>query len=405
MGDKELSVIRAEVNEFIEKLRKKLSRANIEIFVGGSYAKGTMVNSKIKDVDIFVRFSKIDEKALKLLESALEEICKSDNLKIEIVHGSRNYYRIIKNDFVFEIVPILKIKKPQDSENVTDLSYFHVKYIKSRIDKKIANEISIAKTFCKAIEVYGAESYIRGFSGYALECLLIHYKSFIKMLNGLAYAEEKEVIDVEKAYRSKKEALLNINESRQQSPIVVVDPVWKERNVTAALSNESFKTFQVAARKFLKSPSKKFFEHNVFNADEFRVNAEKKGNQYICIELMTDKQAGDIAGTKLKKFSEFLKTKVEEYFDIQNEKFVYNDKKTAYLHLSVKPKKSILRKGPPTKMQDECAIFRSKYNKIFEQNGRLNAFVPGYLNIKAFVKDFEEKYSKTIREMDIIGIS
>jgi len=51
--------------------------------------------------------------------------------------------------------------------------------------KKILDEIRIAKAFCYANNCYGAESYISGFSGYALELLVYHYKSFLKFIKSM----------------------------------------------------------------------------------------------------------------------------------------------------------------------------------------------------------------------------
>ena len=124
---------------------------------------------------------------------------------ISVVHGSRDYFRLkISPDFFIELIPVKKVKNPKESENITDLSYSHVNYIKRKVkSKKVLDEIRIAKAFCYATKCYGAESYIKGFSGYALELLVYYYKGFMKFIKAMEKAKEKIVIDIEKDYKNK----------------------------------------------------------------------------------------------------------------------------------------------------------------------------------------------------------
>ena len=157
------------INLFKERLEKELKKQRIKagMFVGGSFAKGTIVKQDEYDIDIFVRFEKKGDIG-DILGRIINKICKEAELKCEKVHGSRDYYKIfITKGIVFEIIPVLSIKKPADAENVTDLSYFHVNYVRRKA-VRLGNEIRLAKQFCHAQGVYGAESYIQGFSGYAL---------------------------------------------------------------------------------------------------------------------------------------------------------------------------------------------------------------------------------------------
>ena len=104
----------------------------------------------------------------------MKNTCKKLNLKLERLHGSRDYFRAyVKNkNMYFEVIPVAKIKKVHEERNVTDLSFFHVPYVKRKI-RGHEDELLLAKTFYHAQKVYGAETYVRGFSGYALECLII----------------------------------------------------------------------------------------------------------------------------------------------------------------------------------------------------------------------------------------
>ena len=127
-----LKSIENKLKEFLLKLKnnsKKL-KLDVEVFVGGSFSKKTMIKKKEYDVDIFLRFNKkYDNKELsKLAEKVLKGITK---IKI---HGSRDYFEdeIDKNLF-FEFIPVRKVKNPKEAKNITDLSYSHVRYVMKKL--------------------------------------------------------------------------------------------------------------------------------------------------------------------------------------------------------------------------------------------------------------------------------
>ena len=189
--------IKVLLENFLNKIESRIGERKIkaEIFVGGSFAKDTMIKKDNYDIDLFLRFSE-DGNLSNLTHDLLEGICD-----FEMVHGSRDYFKVKIKDYVyFEIVPVKKVNNPKDADNITDLSYSHVKYINKKVkDKKVLNEIRLAKAFCYAIRCYGAESYISGFSGYSLELLVYYYGSFVKFLKGMIKAskgKKKMIIDI-----------------------------------------------------------------------------------------------------------------------------------------------------------------------------------------------------------------
>ena len=64
---------------------------------------------------------------------------------------------------------------------------------------------------------------------------------------------------MEKDYKNKNDILENINESKLLSPIILIDPTFKQRNVTSALSEETLEKFKDYCKKFIKSPNADFF--------------------------------------------------------------------------------------------------------------------------------------------------
>ena len=338
--------IEKELKLFLDKIKKKIisEKIDAEIFVGGSFAKKTIIKKKVHDVDIFIRFSpKYEEKQFSTL---LKKILKGFKNAL-LIHGSRDYYQIkIDDSFFMEVVPVLKINNVKQARNITDLSYLHVKYVNKKVkSEKILKEIKLAKAFCEAKGIYGAESYIKGFSGYSLELLIIHYKTFLNFLKKISESkQEKIVIDIEKHYKNKNQVLLDLNESKLGSPIILIDPTHKQRNALAALSQETFEKFKQDASKFLKSPSINDFEVQTIDLEKIKQNAKKNKQEFILLQTKTNKQEGDIAGSKLLKFYNHLTKEIQKQFEIKERGFNYNSKKSARYFFVGKKKKEIIWK-------------------------------------------------------------
>jgi tRNA nucleotidyltransferase (CCA-adding enzyme) len=385
--------------EFITELEKKLKSKNInaEVFIGGSIAKKTLVKKDKYDVDVFVRFDKKykDDEISILLGKILGNTA-------ERIHGSRDYYHLIKKEVIIEVIPIIKIKKPDEALNVTDLSYFHVNYVlrKIKADKKLADEIIIAKAFCHAQDCYGAESYINGFSGYALELLICHYGSFLNFIKEVVNSKENEkiIIDDSKFYKKKQDVLVEVNEAKISSPIILIDPTFKERNALASLSLQTFKKFKEACKNFLKKPSSSFFEKkDVF----FELN-KRYGEKIRIVSIKTNKQAGDIAGTKSKKFFGFFLMNLKKEFNVKESEFYYDDKKNiAYFYLVLDKKPEEIIKGPPITNIHGLTGFKKAHKDAFIKNQVSYAKLLHNMNFSEFFEKFLKRDKDIIKDMSI----
>jgi len=402
LSDIEEREILSHTKFMVESLEKNLikKKINAEVFVGGSLAKKTLIKKKIQDVDVFIRFDKSED--IEKLSSCFSEI----NGKLEKVHGSRDYFRLKFKEIIFEIVPVLKVSKPENAENITDLSYFHVSYVTKEIRKnpKLKEDIKLAKSFCYAQNCYGAESYIRGFSGYSLELLVIHYGGFLKFLKSVAQIKDKVVIDPSKFYKNKNDVLESMNESKLDSPIIFVDPTFKQRNALAALSYLTFYEFRDACQKFLKNPNLKYFEEKEVEEDKLIKYAKKRKLEFLKLIIKTDRQEGDIAGTKLYKFYNFLLGEIGGYFKIVKKEFVYNHKQVAIVYLILKSEKEILRKGPPIANPINLAKFKKKYPHAYIKDHKAFAKIKIDFTGKKFIDILKKKYRMVIREMGIVKL-
>jgi len=421
----DLNFIETNLNEFLKEIKKRIKKNKLkaEIFIGGSFAKGTVISKDYYDVDIFMRFDKEYKNISKLTKEILRGI-----KNVSIIHGSRDYFRIKKGPkFFIELVPVKKISKPSQAENITDLSYSHVNYIKKKIkNKNILNEIRIAKAFCYATNTYGAESYVNGFSGYGLELLVYYYGSFLKFIKTICKEAKKSkkgkniwskeyekkweemrkkiIIDIEKYYKNRQMVLFDVNASKLNSPIILMDPTCPQRNVLAALSNQTFNNFKKECKKFLKNPSIKSFEKKEINIEKIREQAEKKRLEFVLLESKTKKQSGDIAGTKLLKFFKHLEREISRFFEIKQRGFEYNGKKSATYYFAVESKKEILTSGPFVKDKKSVKAFRKKHKKIFTKAKRIYARDKIDFSLKEFISKWKRKYKKRLKEMSIISL-
>lgn len=355
-SEEEIKSIEKETKDLIKVLKKFGLKAE----VGGSFAKKTMLKKQNQDVDLFVVLEK--EKIGKF-----ENLLKKTKLKFELVHGSRDYARIREENLIFELTPVLKFTKPELTENVTDFSLIHVKYIKNIISKnnKLADDIRLAKAFCHAQNCYGAESYIGGFSGYALEVLVCYFGSFMKFLIG---AQKENIIDPNKYFKNKNEIMRELNQSKLQSPIILIDPTYKYRNVCAGLTKETFELFIKSSKEFLKSPSKEFFDKKEFSLQDFK--DKNKDLDIYELEIKTNAQEGDIAGTKMKKFFKFIIKELErkEQIIIDSE-FLYSEGQEANTYLAIKIKPEIEIIGPKKDMEKAIKEFKKVRKDTYASKG------------------------------------
>lgn len=385
--------VNKEFQEYLTNNLKKL-KIRAQVFLGGSLAKETLVRKDPYDIDIFVRFDKSydPDKISDILEKALPEANR--------VHGSRDYYQQKIDGIIVEIIPTIKISKPEQATNVTDLSYFHVNYMLNQIKKtkNLTKEILLAKTFAHAQNVYGAESYIHGFSGYSLELLVAHYKSFTKFIEEILKVDPKKsklVIDPEKHFKSSEDALEKINPSKKISPIILIDPTYKERNASSSLSEETLYKFQNACRSFIKKPSKDAFKQR-------HVKDEFKNKQPVILTIKTNKQPGDIAGTKSKKFTTFLLSRLKREFTIKKDGFEYDEEQNiARLYLILDKKKPTTIEGPPVSSRRNLEQFKKAHPKVFIKKDKSYVILEHKLTFKEWFEKFKKEDKKIIRDMNI----
>jgi len=392
-----------EVNKVIEAINSRLRKLKIKALCikGGSIAKGTFLKGDY-DVDLFVRFdySYSEEDLSKLLEKALK------GLKAEKVHGSRDYFQIKEKELVYEIVPVLDVKNYKKIKNITDMSLLHVNFVEKSIkkNKKLADEIRLAKYFCKAQRIYGAESYIKGFSGYVVELLIINYGSFGKFIKAAAKWKDRQIIDIKKQV---KDPMFELNKAKTEGPLILIDPVQPNRNAAAALSKENYDKLKEIAKNFIKNPTTEFFKKKKIDVDKLK--QKNKNNELVLLKVKSKRGKEDVVGGKLLKAFAFMAHEINKNeFAVLESGWEWNRKEEALFYFAVKKEKlSEFKKhrGPPLKNRDNVLAFTRKYKKTFEENGRVFADIKRkYTDFGKLVNDLtKSKYLlEKIREIKLL---
>lgn len=392
--EKKVTKISSEIKSKVEDEAKKC-RINAHLIAGGSAAKGTWLPG-FSDIDFFLVFDydSFSDRSAGLSIYA-EKILKNI-FKLTRMHGSRDYFSAKYKNYNVEIIPVLDISDGQEPKNLTDFSPQHVVWFNkhAKNNPKLRTEVRLAKQFFKSAGVYGAESYIRGFSGHVIEILTVAHGSFQNLTKAALKWKYQQVIDVERYYRNEKEVFANLNESKLASALILVDPVEKNRNASAALDKENFNLAKDAVHKFLDNPSIVFFTEKKFSVEDLK--RKKRDLKLIVIDAKTSKSKPDVAGAKLRKEFEAIERKLAEndlvvqdsgwHISENKAKFWFYFDKTALLG-----KKEHI--GPPVALEKYAADFRKKWKSVRISNGRLVAEIKRiYTKPEQLLKDLKTKF-------------
>lgn len=369
-SDDELAHIKEATDKIVTALQASSCEVEFSVVPGGSAAKGTNLKGS-SDVDIFVRFKTSEPNLSDMLELMLGGLATEFGFVLERVHGSRDYFTFVFEGLNFEVVPVKFVQHSGEVENVTDMSPLHVFWVKQHLDDKLSADVRLAKQFCKAIQVYGAESFINGISGHVLEILIVHFGGFEPLLRAASSWSGATVIDVEGAH---KDVFSELNQSKLVSPLVVVDPIDVQRNAAAALSQEKYNDFIKYVKKFLEKPSKVFFEIPHFNVDVLLRQKQNNENVFV-IEVTPQQGKRDVVITKVLKVFEFLhrhlqlydfSVRIANWFPDEHQCFMY-----FFIDKSELPK-LIERQGPPLENFQGVERFKEVHGTdVYEKNDRL----------------------------------
>ncbi len=375
------------LDKLLRAFAKKIAIHGTPVEIGGSTAKNTWLRGN-HDADFFVKFNyKQHMSASDQLSDKLHKHLLKLKFRPTRVHGSRDYFQVEQQGYTFEIIPILNISSAKQAKNITDASPLHAKWVVKF--PQYSDDIRLAKQFCKAQDIYGAESFIGGFSGYVLEILVIAHKGFLPLLRAATKWKPHAVIDYAKHHKN---ALLEVNKSKTFGPLIVIDPVEPGRNAAAAVSPESFTRFITAANQFLAKPSTSFFTIEKKDTQSLRATFKKYGICFLDLTLKPGKR--DVVGCRVTRLLHLLtQSFTKNTFVIKDHGYFWKDNKHATIYVVIDEKKlplpTKILNGPPQEMAKHVAAFRKKHKtaKLVKKRWQATIATP-YTNPSQLVKDF-----------------
>ena len=96
LDKKELDFLKEEAKKVTNFLGEEIRRQgiNAEIFIGGSFAKETLLKKENYDIDIFIRFDWKFDNISDLLHEIVKKVNDKLNYNLSKIHGSRDYFKI-----------------------------------------------------------------------------------------------------------------------------------------------------------------------------------------------------------------------------------------------------------------------------------------------------------------------
>ncbi|AAB99114.1 tRNA nucleotidyltransferase (cca) [Methanocaldococcus jannaschii DSM 2661] len=374
----DMEKLQLKANEIIDKIWE-IVRENsypiLEVLLVGSSARNTNLKDDY-DIDIFVLFDKsvsedeLEEIGLKIGTEAIKRLNGSYNIN----YASHPYVNGEVDGYEVDIVPCYKIDFGEKIISAVDRTPLHHKFLISRLNERLCDEVRLLKAFLKSLGLYGSDVKTKGFSGYLCELLILHYGSFINLLKEAQnWRIGKKIIlkDIFEIYKD-----VDINKLKKfDEPFIVYDPVDLNRNVASPLSKDNFCRFIFYSRQFLKNPSIEFFKDYAKKLEEILENREH--GYRLILKIPRENVVDDIIYPQMEKLQKSInKVIVKNEFVILNSK-CFADDNYCYLYwefLVYELPKIALREGPPVFEKERAERFLKKYGKVFIRDCKLFAY-------------------------------
>ncbi len=343
---------------------KAVKEEGLTYTLAGSYLRDTWLKDK-KEFDIFILFpeSVSRENLEKRGMSIGKSIVKTLNGSYEIAYAEHPYIRALVDGYAVDFVPCYDIKDASKIKSAVDRTPHHNKFIVKSLTPALSSEVRLLKQFCKSIGVYGSDLRVEGFSGYLSELLIVRYRSFLNTVSEASKWEAGKVfIDLGKHH----EEMPDTGKRYPNQPLIVIDPVDRNRNVAAALSPANFEKFKESAKSFLKKPDEKYFRLGKakVNVNGLSRDAKKRNTRLLSVMFPRPDAVDDVLYPQMRKSAKRVKAILEDAdFRIIGHD-VWCDSKNCLLFLELEvwslPK---IRKviGPPTFSKKHSEEFNRKY--------------------------------------------
>lgn len=356
-------------------------------------AKNTSLMGK-SDIDIFITFplsyseDELKEYGLEFGDYCIEQV----EGKKEIRYASHPYTTGLIEGYEVDFVPCYQIKNSDELRSAVDRTILHTDYIQNNMTDDETRQVLLLKKFMSSINTYGANYKVSGFSGYLCELLILKYHSFENLVENAAYKWRKNYkIDLEKYGTS----------NNFKDPLVVIDPVDKNRNVAAALSLQKYSEFIVACRNYMSDPKKEFFINKSINTNAEKLKEEfiNRGTKTYILSFDVPELPDDIIFPQINKTRKSLVkvSKLHDFSIIESNYYIDSSNKAkiileyAFDELSnVK-----IHNGPLIGYKENEKTFKSKYpNAYIREDKWIAVSERKYKNVSEMIENLVKKENR-----------
>jgi tRNA nucleotidyltransferase (CCA-adding enzyme) len=338
------------------------SLLNAKVSLEGSVAKDTWLSGEA-DIDIFLQVdSKLERKDL---ETTCLEVAR------QAIRGHKPIERFAEHPYIetligktrVNIVPCYLVEKGK-WKSATDRTPYHTAYVKKNLDNKLKNEIRLLKKFMKGIGTYGAEIRVGGFSGMLCETLILYYKSFYETIHSATSWKKRTIVDLENHYNNDYEEISDLF----NHPLIVIDPIDPNRNVSAAVTEKKLWEFVSASRQFLKKADTSFFfppEVKKLNKKQFQNILTKRGTNIIGIHIADIKAPVDVIWSQIYKAEKSIINLLNSHgFSVLQTRSFSNEKDFNIIIIELENRilsKTLKHLGPPVEKGNESEKFLTRH--------------------------------------------
>ena len=391
-----------EMKLFTEKLltmSSKLSK-KVKPILCGSVEKGTWISKK-SEIDLFLLFNpdvskkELENKGLNFAKKIVS-ILKG---KYQIAFAEHPYLRGWVGKYQIDIVPCYSIKDPEKIKSAVDRTPHHVKFVKSSL--KNPDEVRLLKQFMIANKCYGADVKTQGFSGYLCELLIIKYNNFMNCIKNASRWRAGHVIsfnDIDKEFVFKK----------FKNPIIVIDPVDRNRNVGAPVSAEVFYRFVKACTDFIEKPTKEFFfpsETKPYSLIEISKEFKRRGTRWYLINFKRPKVLDDVIYPQMRRCTKAIENMLEKNgFRVLRSDFWCNTECVLVFEMDIWQIPKISKNVGPSIYSKHAEEFLKHYkeNKVFiEGEEWVVETEREFTTVLHFIKNLLSKSEKELLEKGI----
>ncbi len=306
---------RDELAKLSRRVCGYISEEGVSCEVVGSAARKTWI-SGAHDLDMFIMLStdltreELETEGLRIAKRVAD---RADSY--ETRYAEHPYIHARFDGCRVDLVPCYQISSPDEMKSAVDRTPFHNQYVLPRISG-LEDDVLLFKQFMKCAHVYGSELRVRGFSGFLCELLIIHYGSFVAVLNAACNWKDGLLIEPGVTMSQRARGAQHSASGGVWEPLFVIDPTDSNRNVAAALSLDQFYTFVDTARTFLAEPSiEHFFAKPLMPVCRSEIVAamNARGTDLLAISFEIPDMVEDIAYPQLYKLRQSVISLLDEH--------------------------------------------------------------------------------------------